>query len=66
MFHFNQSSLNIEKLECFEEDEKKYINSFVIPFPKSGRLLPGHYIYESYIYSKRIFEIIKTTLNEYI
>jgi len=64
LFHFNQSSLNIELLECFTEEEKKYINSFVIPFPKSGRL-PGHYIYESSIYSKRIFEIIKTTLNEY-
>jgi glycosyltransferase involved in cell wall biosynthesis len=64
LFHFNQSSLNIELLECFEEEEKKYINSFVIPFPKPGRL-PGHYIYESYIYSKKIFDIIKTTLNQY-
>jgi glycosyltransferase involved in cell wall biosynthesis len=64
LFQFNQSSLNIEILECFEEEEKKYINSFVIPFPKPGRL-PGHYIYESYIYSKKIFDIIKTTLNQY-
>ena len=64
LFHFNQSSLNIEQLDCFEEEEKKYINSFVIPFPKPGRL-PGHYIYESYIYSKKIFDIIKTTLNQY-
>ena len=64
LFHFNQSSLNIEQLDCFEEEEKKYINSFVILFPKPGRL-PGHYIYESYIYSKKIFDIIKTTLNQY-
>ncbi len=64
LYHFNQSSLNIQELKCFDEDEKKYIHSFVIPFPKEGRL-PGHYIYESYIYSKRIFEIIKTTLNDY-
>ena len=56
LYHFNQSSLNIQELKCFDEDEKKYIHSFVIPFPKEGRL-PGHYIYESYIYSKRIFEM---------
>lgn len=64
LFHFNQSSLNIELLDCFEDDEKKYINSFVIPFPKLGKL-PGHYIRESKKYSEIIFEIIKPKLNNY-
>jgi glycosyltransferase involved in cell wall biosynthesis len=64
LFHFNQSSLNIELLECFTEEEKKYINSFVIPFPKLGKL-PGHYIRESKKYSEIIFEIIKPKLNTY-
>ena len=50
LFHFNQSSLNIELLDCFNDDEKIYINSFVIPFPKLGKL-PGHYIRESKKYS---------------
>ncbi len=64
LFHFNQSSLNIELLECFNDDEKKYINSFVIPFPKLGKL-PGHYIRESKKYSEIIFKIIKPKLNTY-
>lgn len=64
LFHFNQSSLNIELLDCFNDDEKKYINSFIIPFPKPGKL-PGHYIRESKKYSEIIFEIIKPKLNTY-
>lgn len=64
LFHFNQSSLNIGLLECFNDEEKKYINSFVIPFPKLGKL-PGHYIRESKKYSEIIFEIIKPKLNTY-
>ena len=64
LFHFNQSSLNIGLLDCFTEEEKKYIKSFVIPFPKLGKL-PGHYIRESKKYSEIIFEIIKPKLKTY-
>jgi len=41
-------------LTCFSEEENKYIQSIVIPFPKLDSL-PGHYIRESYEYSVRIF-----------
>ena len=34
LFHFNQSELDINKLECFSEDEKIFINSIVIDFPR--------------------------------
>lgn len=49
---------NIESVDCFSEAEKIYIRSFLIDFPDFGKL-PGHYIRESFEYSKRIFEIFK-------
>lgn len=64
LFHFNQSQLDINKLECFNAEEKKFIHAFVITFPKSIKF-PGHYIYNSYRYSNLIFEKIKSSVNEY-
>lgn len=58
LYHTNQSNFDIKKLEFFSEDEKKYIRSFVIDFPDLGKM-PGHYIRESFEYSKRIFELFK-------
>jgi len=55
LYHFNQSPNEINRLELFSEEEKKRIRSFVVPFPDTG-LLPGHYLRESYEYSKRILE----------
>lgn len=49
---------DINKLEYFTEEEKKFIRHFVIEFPKLGKM-PGHYLRESYEYSRRIFEIFK-------
>lgn len=64
LFHFNQSSLDIEKLEVFNNEEKQYIQSVIIPFPQPGKY-PGHYIEESYRYSEIIFKKIKPHLNSY-
>ena len=58
LYHTNQSNLDINKLELFSEEEKKFINSFVIPFPSGGKL-PGHYIKASYNYSELIFDVFK-------
>lgn len=58
LYHTNQSKLDITKLELFSEEEKKFIRSFVISFPKAGKL-PGHYIKASFAYSEAIFEILK-------
>ncbi|MBK6836726.1 MAG: glycosyltransferase family 4 protein [Bacteroidetes bacterium] len=58
LYHTNQSKLDIDKLEFFSEEEKKFIRSFVIPFPKAGRL-PGHYLKASFAYSQAIFEQFK-------
>lgn len=58
LYHTNQSNFDINKLEFFSEDEKKHIRSFVVDFPDFGKM-PGHYIRESFEYSKRIFELFK-------
>lgn len=64
LFHFNQSQLDIQALDCFSSEEKKYINSIIIPFPTTIKF-PGHYIYESYLYSKEIYKRIKSTIDQY-
>jgi glycosyltransferase involved in cell wall biosynthesis len=64
LYHFNQSNYDISKLEFFTEEERIYINSIIIDFPKSLPF-PGHYIYNSYKHSKLIFEVIKDKLPIY-
>lgn len=63
LVHYNQSTYNIHKLEWFTEEEKKNISQTVLDFPKSPRF-PGHYLYNSYRYSKRAFEAIKDRLSD--
>jgi glycosyltransferase involved in cell wall biosynthesis len=64
LFHFNQSDYDIQKLEFFSEEEKKYIRPVVVPFPSSAKGF-GHYIINSYRYSLDVFENIKDSLDEY-
>lgn len=63
LVHYNQSAYDILKLEWFTEEEKKNISQTVLDFPKSPRF-PGHYLYNSYRYSKRAFEAIKDRLSD--
>lgn len=64
LIHFNQSTYNISQLEIFSEEEKKYISSIVIDFPKSFPF-PGHYFYNSYRHSKLIYQAIENQLQTY-
>lgn len=48
----------IKNTACFTEEEKKYIRSFVINFPQYSKL-PGHYLRESYEYSRRVFGLFR-------
>lgn len=64
LIHFNNSEYNINQLDVFTEEEKKYINSIIISFPSSIRF-PGHYIYNSYKYSCLAFNVIKQNLHSY-
>lgn len=64
LFHFNQSEYVISELEFFSEEERKYISSNIVDFPK-GLPFPGHYLYKSYKHSQLIFDRIKDKLSEY-
>lgn len=64
LFHFNQSNFDIQKLEFFSEEELRYITPHVIGFPKSLPF-PGHYVYDSYAYSRLVFAAIQDKLSSY-
>ncbi len=56
LYHTAKSVSVLDNLNCFSEEEKKFITSIFIPYPKTG-ILPGHYIREMYAYSKSMFEM---------
>ncbi len=64
LYHFNQSELNINALDIFTEEEKKFIHSYVLKFPNTAKGF-GHYLKNSRLYSEIIFDSMKTKLNEY-
>ena len=68
LYHCNssQTNYNIQKLEVFTEEEKKYIKSIVIDFPAKG-YYPGHYLRESYKYSESVYQrLIQNPLPDFI
>jgi len=64
LFHFNQSNYDILKLEFFSAEELVFIEAKVINFPVS-RPFPGHYLFNSYKYSRLVFDAIKGQLPVY-
>ncbi|MBK6985379.1 MAG: hypothetical protein IPH32_11765 [Bacteroidetes bacterium] len=64
LVHYNDSKYNINVLEFFTEEERKYIHPIVLKFPISAKF-PGHYVYKSYKYSCLAFDAIKDQLNTY-
>ncbi len=66
LYHTNQSKYDIHALEFFTEAEKNNIRSFVVSFPQQGKL-PGHYLRESYEYSKKLYSLYsKNTRPDFI
>src|ERR1700749_1419184 len=55
LYHMNDSKYDINKLEFFTEEEKKFITPFVFTFPNKGKW-PWHYLQESYLHSKEMYE----------
>lgn len=53
-----------EVASLFGAEASKNIESFSFSFPRLG-VLPGHYIRESYLYSKNLYEHIKPHLSQY-
>lgn len=64
LYHFNQSELDINKLDVFTEEEKQYIRSVVLQFPSGTRGF-GHYLKDSFKYSELVFEAVKPHLQDY-
>lgn len=64
LYHFNQSSYDISKLEFFTEQERSHIKPVVLKFPGSIPF-PGHYLYNSYRYSQRVCRLIAPNLDAY-
>ena len=59
LYHtWKNKDMDIKQLSVFSEEEKIFIHSIVIDFPKAGNW-PGHYIAESYRYSEKIFKEVK-------
>lgn len=48
----------------FNLEELKYINLIEIKYPKTRRF-PGHYLYKRYLYSKKIYKLIKDNNKKY-
>jgi glycosyltransferase involved in cell wall biosynthesis len=55
LYHMNDSKYDINQLEFFTEEEKKFITPFVFTFPNKGRW-PWHYLQESYLHSKMMYD----------
>ncbi|HRP33257.1 MAG TPA: glycosyltransferase family 4 protein [Agriterribacter sp.] len=47
----------VKNITCFTGEEKKYITSLVVEKPHV-KSFPGHYIYQSWLYSKKIYETL--------
>ncbi|MFT4015874.1 MAG: glycosyltransferase family 4 protein [Agriterribacter sp.] len=47
----------IQQLSCFSNEEKKFITPVFVEKPVVSRF-PGHYIYQSWLYSKKIYETL--------
>jgi len=56
--HSNPSDLDAGLLEKFSPEEKRFLNSILIA-PIKTRPFPGHYLYETYQYSKRAYQAVK-------
>ncbi|KAB1067856.1 glycosyltransferase family 4 protein [Tamlana haliotis] len=56
---------DITLTDYYSEDELNYINFIIVPYPKS-RKFPGHYIYNSYLFSKRLYRSVSKTKEPHI
>src|SRR6476620_11195185 len=56
--HSNPSNLDAGVLEKFSSEEKKFLRPVLIETIKP-RPFPGHYIYETYNYSKRAYQAVR-------
>lgn len=59
LYHTGNTDANTTELQGFSEEELAFITPYYVPFPSVSKL-PGHYILESYLYSKKLFEAFES------
>lgn len=62
--HGEKLPLREDVLKAMGLDNTNIIETIAVSFPKAG-MLPGHYLKESYIYSKIVYEKLKSRLEEF-
>src|SRR4051812_10823297 len=62
LYHYNQSSYDVHKLEFFTAEEKEFIHPVIVDMPAVPSF-PGHYIYRSWLHSKLIYERVLPAIN---
>jgi len=55
---------DVNALEFFSAEERKKINSVAVKNPRAVRY-PGHYVTESYLFSKNLFALLHENLEKY-
>ena len=58
LYHTGNSDADTSVLRGFSDEELSFIIPYYVPFPSVSKL-PGHYILESYLYSKKLYEAFK-------
>lgn len=59
LYHTAENLEEAKQLNCFTEEEKKFIEPILISFPKLDNY-PGHYIREMFAYSESIYTLLIT------
>jgi glycosyltransferase involved in cell wall biosynthesis len=54
----NNNEQDIKFKDYFEVEELDFLNFITVPFPASIKF-PGHYVYASYLYTKKLFKILE-------
>ncbi|WP_161887652.1 glycosyltransferase family 4 protein [Pontibacter russatus] len=58
LYHTGSIEADTKQLREFSEEELAYITPNYIPFPSVSKL-PGHYVLESYLYSERVYKLLR-------
>jgi glycosyltransferase involved in cell wall biosynthesis len=64
LIHCKSINQSLGIKEVFTEAELAYIDHIELVFPK-GTHLPGHYVYDSFRYSKQVFEVLKPQIDHF-
>jgi len=59
LYHTGSKDADTRQLKEFSEEELAFITPYYVPFPSISKL-PGHYLLESFLYSKKLYEVFES------